>query len=116
MYIDLSSDDYRQQFQSGASGDYQLIDVREDDEYGAAHIPGAINIPLSEFMARVDEIDEELPALLVCNTGVRSSQAAMYLASLGYEELYNLEDGTKGWLLDGHAVERGAQGGSDKDK
>ena len=106
MYTDLSNDDYRQQFASGAQGDYQLIDVREDDEFAEAHLPGAVNIPLSEFMARVDEIDEETPALLVCNTGVRSSQAAMYLSSLGYEQLYNLEDGTKGWLRNGYAVER----------
>ena len=105
MYTDLSNEDYRQQFASGAKGDYQLIDVREDDEYAEAHLPGAINIPLSEFMARVDEIDEDQPALLVCNTGVRSSQAAMYLASLGYEQLYNLEDGTKGWLSAGYPVE-----------
>ena len=106
MYTDLSSDQYRQRFASGEAGDYQLIDVREDDEYAEAHLPGAINIPLSEFMARVDEIDENLPALLVCNTGVRSEQAAMYLASLGYEQLYNLEGGTKGWLADGLPVER----------
>ena len=106
MYSDLSNDDYRQQFASGDKGSYQLIDVREDEEYAEAHLPGAVNIPLSEFMARVDEIDEDTPALLVCNTGVRSSQAAMYLFSLGYEQLYNLEDGTKGWLRDGYAVER----------
>ena len=106
MYTDLTTADYQSQFASGDSGDYQLIDVREDDEYAAGRLPGAINIPLSEFMARADEINEDSPALLVCNTGVRSSQAAMYLYSLGYERLYNLEDGTKGWLNDGLPVER----------
>ena len=48
---------------------------------------GTINIPLSEFMARVDEIKDDEPVLLVCNTGVRSSQAALYLASMGYEDI-----------------------------
>ena len=105
MYTDISNDDYREQFLSGESGAYQLIDVREDDEHAAAHIPGASNIPLSEFMARVDEISEDEPVLLVCNTGVRSSQAALYLASMGYEDIYNLEEGTKGWLKQGYAVE-----------
>lgn len=105
MYTDLDSDAYREQFASGKGGDYQLIDVREDDEYAEAHLPGAVNIPLSEFMARYDEISEEMPALLVCNTGVRSSQAALFLMSMGYEDLYNLEDGTKGWLQRGFAVE-----------
>ncbi|MCY4145375.1 MAG: rhodanese-like domain-containing protein [Chloroflexi bacterium] len=105
MYTDLSSDQYRQRFANCDPDSYQLIDVREDDEYAEAHLPGAVNIPLSEFMARVDEIDEDMPALLVCNTGVRSSQAALYLASLGYAQLYNLEDGTKGWREKGYPVE-----------
>ena len=105
MYADISTEEYREQFASGRNGAYQFIDVREDEEYAEGHIPGTINIPLSEFMARVDEISEELPALLVCNTGVRSSQAALYLASMGYDELYNLEEGTKGWMNKGYAVE-----------
>ncbi len=104
MYTDISNDDYREQFANGERGDYQFIDVREEEEYAKAHIPGAINLPLSEFMARIDEISEDSPVVLVCNTGVRSSQAALYLASMGYEELYNLEEGTKGWLQQGYAV------------
>ncbi len=105
MYTDISNDDYLQQFASGDRGDFQLIDVREDDEYAESHIPGASNIPLSEFMARADEISEDGPVALVCNTGVRSSQAALYLASMGYEDIYNLEEGTKGWIKQGRAVE-----------
>ena len=106
MVDDISNDDFRERFASGDSGAYQLIDVREEDEYAAGHIPGAVNMPLSEFMARYDEIEEETPALFVCNTGVRSSQAAFYLAGMGYENLYNLEEGTKGWIKQGHAVEK----------
>ena len=105
MYTDISTDEYREQFAAGEAEAYQFIDVREDEEYAEGHIPGAINIPLSEFMARVDEIREDKPALLVCNTGVRSSQAAMFLASMGYEEIYNLDEGTKGWKEKGYAVE-----------
>ena len=105
MYIDISIDEFRQQFASGEGGEYQFIDVREEDEHAEGHIPGTNNIPLSEFMARVDEISEDTPVLLVCNTGVRSSQAALFLASMGYEDIYNLEDGTKGWLKQGYAVE-----------
>lgn len=105
MYTDIDSDSYREQFLGGDSGEYQLIDVREEEEYAAAHIPGTINIPLSEFPARFDEISEESPVLLVCNTGVRSSQAALFLAGMGYEDLYNLEDGTKGWMKKGYSVD-----------
>ena len=106
MVIDISIDDYRQQFASGQGGEYQFIDVREEDEYAEGHIPGTANIPLSEFMARADEISEDMPAVLVCNTGIRSLQAAQFLASMGYEDIYNLEDGTKGWMKQGYALER----------
>ncbi len=103
MYSDINSEAYREQF---ADSEHQFIDVREADEHAEGHIPGAANIPLSEFMARVDEIDEDAVVVLVCNTGVRSAQAALYLASMGYEQIYNLEEGTKGWLKKGYAVER----------
>ena len=104
MYSDISSEDYRDQF---ASADHQLIDVREEEEHAEAHIPGAINIPLSEFPARFDEISEDAPVALVCNTGVRSSQAALFLLGMGYDgdQIYNLEDGTKGWREKGYTVE-----------
>ena len=105
MYTDIDSEVYREQFVGGDNGEYQLIDVREEEEYAAAHIPGTINIPLSEFPARIDEIGEDSPVLLVCNTGIRSSQAALFLAGMGYEDLYNMEDGTKGWIKKGYSVE-----------
>ena len=64
MYTDIDSDVFREEFGNRDSGEYQLIDVREQEEYAAAHIPGALNIPLSELPARFDEISEESPALL----------------------------------------------------
>ena len=105
MYTDISSEDYREQFASGDSGEFQFIDVREEEEHAEVHIPGTINIPLSEFPARSDEISEDAAVVLVCNTGVRSSQAALFLAGMGYEQLYNLEDGTKGWMKKGYTIE-----------
>lgn len=105
MYTDISIDEFREGFGGGVKSEYQFIDVREAEEYAAGHIPGAVNIPLSEFMARVDEINEEAPALLVCNSGVRSAQAAGYLISMGYDQVFNLEAGAKGWLKRGFPLE-----------
>lgn len=104
MYTDISSEEFQAQFQSGDNGDYQFIDVREIDEYEEAHIPGTTNIPLSEFQVRFDEISMDSPVVLVCRTGVRSAQAAMFMAGMGYEELYNLIDGTLGWMEKGNPV------------
>lgn len=106
MYTDISSEEFREQFLNGNNVEFQFIDVREVEEYREAHIPGTTLIPLSEFKMRVDEISEDTPVVLVCRTGVRSAQAAMFMASMGYEELYNLVDGTAGWMMKGFEVER----------
>ncbi len=107
MYTDINSEDFREQFLDGDFGEYQFIDVREEDEHAEVHIPGAVNIPLSEFPARFDEISEDARVALVCNTGVRSSEAALFLLGMGYDQdlIYNLEDGTKGWMNKGYKVE-----------
>ncbi len=105
MYDDLDIESYREQFASGNSGDYQLIDVREVDEFENGHIPGTINIPMSEIQARFEEISEDSPVILVCATGNRSGQVAMFMASMGYSELYNLDGGTVGWMMRGLPLE-----------
>lgn len=106
MYNEIDIEEYKAQFESGDQGDYQLIDVREVDEFTAGHVPGTINIPLSEFKQRYDEISEDSPVVLVCQSGGRSAQAAMFLASMGYEDLYNFSPGTKGWIARGLPVEK----------
>ncbi len=105
MYTDINSEEYQEQFQSGDKGDYQFIDVREIDEYADGRIAGTTNIPLSQFQERVGEITKESPIVLVCAAGGRSAQAADFMLSLGYEDVYNLTDGTKGWISKGYDVE-----------
>jgi rhodanese-related sulfurtransferase len=89
-----------------------VLDVREDDEWAAAHIDGAVHIPLMELPARMGEF-VELEAdqtLIVCKAGGRSARAGAYLAQQGYE-VVNLIDGMIGWERAGRAMvsETGAQ-------
>ncbi|MEW6420361.1 MAG: rhodanese-like domain-containing protein [Deinococcota bacterium] len=84
-----------------------LVDVREQEEYEAGHIPGAVNLPLSELAGREDEICPN--TVLICASGNRSSQAAAYLASQGKTGLMNLSGGTAAWLREGREVSRGKQ-------
>ena len=82
----------------------QLVDVRERWEYKEGRIPGAENIPLSEFLGRINELRE--PLVLVCASGNRSGQAAHYLTEHGLlNEVANLVGGTIGWRERGLPIE-----------
>lgn len=85
----------------------RLIDVRERDEYLTGHIPGAVNLPLSELAGREHDIPS--PAVLICASGNRSSQAATYLAAQGKTGLMNLSGGTLAWMREGRELNRGEQ-------
>lgn len=52
-----------------------LIDVREPDEYAAGHAPSAVNLPMSQLDARVDEVPTDAPVHVICQSGGRSARA-----------------------------------------
>jgi phage shock protein E len=70
----------------------RIIDVRTESEFRQEHVPGAINIPLSDLGAQVSrEIPEKNQVLLVhCLSGGRSAIAKGKLQKLGYTKVYNL--------------------------
>ncbi len=84
-----------------------LIDVREQWEYLQERAPGAILIPLSQFVRRYEEIPRDREALLICHSGQRSLQAAMFLRRQGYERVGNVSGGMEAWEMAGLPVERG---------
>ena len=90
---------------------WQLIDVREPDEYAEVHAEGALNIPLSELAERWQEVDRDRPAVMICRSGARSMRAAEFLAGQGFSEdqLANLGGGTNEWVAQG--LPHGPQGG-----
>ena len=63
-----------------------ILDVREQDEYDAGHIPGAILIPYTQIEDKAEEIltDKNAQILVYCRSGRRSKIAAASLAELGY--------------------------------
>lgn len=82
-----------------------VLDVREDDEWAAGHIEGAVHIPLMDLPARVGELSALEPAqtLVVCKVGGRSAQATAYLAQQGLE-VVNLDGGMLDWQAAGRAM------------
>lgn len=77
--------------------DVVLIDVREQWEYDAGHIPGITLIPMSEIEARISEIPTDKTVVFACQSGVRSSQVFNWLSSNGYENVYNMAGGFAAW-------------------
>ena len=74
-----------------------LIDVREPREFITSHLPGAINVPLSELPRRLTELPPHLALIFICRSGARSWAAANLALSEGRESLAHLEGGMLAW-------------------
>jgi rhodanese-related sulfurtransferase len=80
-----------------------LIDVREEHEFAAGHVPGAVNLPMSELGARLGELPAE-PFDVICEVGGRSGRVVEVLTERGYEAT-NVAGGTSAWRAAGFDVE-----------
>jgi molybdopterin/thiamine biosynthesis adenylyltransferase/rhodanese-related sulfurtransferase/molybdopterin converting factor small subunit len=79
----------------------QIIDVREPHEFEIARIPNTKLIPLGHVVARMNEIDSEVDAIVHCKGGVRSAKAIEALKRAGYTgKLINLKGGITAWAED----------------
>jgi len=76
-----------------------FIDVREENEYAIGHIKGAVNIPLSVFRERMNEIPKDQPVYVHCRSAQRSYNAIMTLLNSGYEQVYNVSGSFLGICL-----------------
>jgi rhodanese-related sulfurtransferase len=80
-----------------------LIDVREEHEFAAGHVPGAVNLPMSTLGEHLDELPAE-PFDVICQIGGRSARVTEALAARGHDAT-NVEGGTGEWVAAGYAVE-----------
>ncbi|MET0976050.1 MAG: rhodanese-like domain-containing protein [Leifsonia sp.] len=82
-----------------------IIDVREVDEVAVVRVPGAVNIPMSSFLDRIDEVPLDATVYIMCAVGGRSAQVTNYLDQRGYDAV-NVDGGIIAWEQGGHPVER----------
>lgn len=82
--------------------DTPLVDVREANEFAAGHVPGAVNIPMSEIGGRLDELPAEAFDV-ICQIGGRSARVVEALEARGYD-VTNVEGGTGEWIAQGREV------------
>jgi rhodanese-related sulfurtransferase len=80
---------------------WMLLDVRTDDEWAEARIPGSVHIAMDELLGRMDEVADRV--VCVCAVGARSARVAQFLNAQGYEAV-NLDGGIFAWADDGLPV------------
>ncbi|PKN56153.1 MAG: rhodanese-like domain-containing protein [Deltaproteobacteria bacterium HGW-Deltaproteobacteria-14] len=72
-----------------------LLDVRTPGEFGAGALPGAVNIPVQQFKARLAEVerltggDKQRAVVVYCRSGRRSGIAKEMLLAAGYDRVTN---------------------------
>jgi rhodanese-related sulfurtransferase len=85
---------------------FLLIDVREESEYAADHLPGAVHLGKGiierDVEARVP--DQNTPMVLYCGGGFRSALAADNLQKMGYTQVLSMDGGIRGWREKGFAL------------
>ena len=84
----------------------EFVDVREPAELDDdGRLPGATNVPFTEFSERAGDLPEGRPIVLICRSGSRSAFAADALRGAGLEA-YSVAGGIEAWEAGGLPVER----------
>jgi rhodanese-related sulfurtransferase len=86
------------------AGDVQLVDVREDYEHEAGHIPGSRHIDLPELKDQAGTLDRSKPVVFYCRSGDRSSMPAEAFRNSGWDA-HNMAGGLTAWSEAGLPME-----------
>lgn len=76
-----------------------IMDVREKSEFERGHLINAINIPMSEFRDRLDEIPTDQPVYVHCLSSHRSYNVVKALGMLGFDNVYNIQGSYLGFSM-----------------
>ena len=91
----------RQRMEGGEK--FLLVDVREDNEWAAGHLPGAVHMGRGvierDIETRVPETSMKM--VLYCGGGFRSALVADNLQKMGYTNVESMDGGWKGWVAAG---------------
>jgi rhodanese-related sulfurtransferase len=100
-------DEVKRRMDRGDKG-FLLVDVREESEWNAGHIPGATHLGKGvierDIEQKVPDTGKEL--ILYCGGGFRSALAAENLGRMGYTNVISMDGGWRGWKEAGYPVEK----------
>ena len=83
------------------AGEAVVIDVREPREYASEHIEGSTLIPLSSLHPSALPAHKGQKLVMLCRSGNRSMFACLKLNGAVSAEIYNLDGGIRGWMMQG---------------
>ena len=87
----LGAEDAAAVAQAVAAG-ARIVDVRTPTEFAAGHVPGAVNIPLSELQVQLKKVgNKRKPVVVYCRSGSRSAHAANILRSRGFNQVLDMK-------------------------
>lgn len=99
-------DDIKQRLDRGDK--FTLVDVREESEYAADHLPGAIHLGKGVIERDIEKTvpDTTTELVLYCGGGFRSALAADNLEKMGYKNVISMDGGVRGWREKGFPMEK----------
>jgi rhodanese-related sulfurtransferase len=90
---------------------FVLLDVREESEFAASHLPAAIHLGKGiierDIEARVPDLNT--PMILYCGGGFRSALAADNLQKMGYTDVISMDGGIREWREKGYSLVKAPQ-------
>ena len=89
-------------------GSSLVLDIRDEKDFAAGHLPKARHIPLSQLSKRVEEIGKfkDKPVLVTCRTGAKAAAAARLLKQAGFTKVLALRGGVDAWQQASLPVEK----------
>ena len=99
-------DDIKARADKGES--FVLVDVREESEFAAGHLPGALHLGKGVIERDVEAKVPDLatPLVLYCGGGFRSALAADNIQKMGYTNVVSMDGGWRDWTGNGYPTER----------
>ena len=85
-----------------------IIDVREQSEYAADHVPGAVHLSKGVIERDIEAKfpDRSTELVLYCGGGFRSALAADNLQKMGYTNIISMDGGARDWRTRGYPMEK----------
>jgi rhodanese-related sulfurtransferase len=103
---ELTVDDVKKKLGQGQK--FHLVDVREESEFAAGHLPDAMHLGKGiierDVETKIPDTGAEI--VLYCGGGFRSALAADNLQKMGYTNVWSMDGGFRGWKDAGLQIEK----------